>query len=200
MLVPGTKSAAMRLLAPAKLNLHLRVGPLRADGFHPLFSWMCTAALFDKLTLEPNRNSNRTNAVIDLQCDRADLPCDQRNLVVRVTSSWAEACRQNDRGSGIYPLRASLQKMIPIGAGLGGGSSDGAKALLAVNELWKTGATPGELAGFAAKFGSDLSFFLFGPSSVCRGRGEIVTPVSRPRPKWSVLCCRISRCRRRRFI
>ena len=186
-LVLRTNSATVRLLAPAKLNLHLRVGPPRADGFHPLLSWMCTAGLFDKLTLEPKKADTSHAALIDLTCDWADLPCDQRNLVVRVTSSWAETCRQQNAGREIRPLRARLQKNIPMGAGLGGGSSDGAKALLGANELWRTGGSRQQLAEFAAQFGSDLPFFFFGPNSVCRSRGEVVEPIARPTPRWAML-------------
>ena len=87
----------------------------------------------------------------------------------------------------IDPLKASLQKRIPAGAGLGGGSSDGATALSAVNDLWNTGAAAPSLASFAARFGSDLPFFFFGSSSVCKGRGEIVRPIARPAPRWAML-------------
>src|SRR5580765_1893271 len=174
------ESAAMRLLAPAKINLHLRVGPPRSDGFHPLLSWFCTIGLFDILTFETpsdlQSGHNSAGSPIELTCDRPDLPCDRRNLVVRVTEAWA-AESAKVAGSRIEPLNASLQKRIPAGGGLGGGSSDGATALLAVNHLWNTGAAPPVLASFAARFGSDLSFFFFGSSSVCKGRGEIVTPI-----------------------
>ncbi|HEX4796811.1 MAG TPA: 4-(cytidine 5'-diphospho)-2-C-methyl-D-erythritol kinase [Humisphaera sp.] len=184
------ESAAMRLLAPAKINLHLRVGPPRSDGFHPLLSWFCTIGLFDILTFETQSNLQSEHvserSPIELTCDRPDLPCDQRNLVVRVTEAWATECA-TDTGARIDPLKASLQKRIPAGAGLGGGSSDGATALLAVNHLWNTGAARPALASFAARFGSDLSFFFFGSSSVCKGRGEIVTPIARPTPRWAML-------------
>jgi 4-diphosphocytidyl-2-C-methyl-D-erythritol kinase len=80
-----------------------------------------------------------------------------------------------------------MQKVIPAGAGLGGGSSDGARALLGANRLWKTAATVDRLAGFAAQFGSDLPFFFHGPSSICTGRGEQVAPIPPPRPRWAVL-------------
>src|SRR5581483_8619857 len=75
----------------------------------------------------------------------------------------------------------------PAGAGLGGGSSDGAFTLMALNRLWKVGGAADVLSAFAARFGSDLSFFFHGPSSVCRGRGEIVSPVERPTARWAVL-------------
>jgi len=178
----------MHVLAPAKINLHLRVGAARADGFHPLMSWMCTVGLFDTLEFDYADNSGTTDSAghIRLSCDDPNLPTDERNLVVRVTSSWGRRVYEMKKMR-VRSLRASLAKKIPAGAGLGGGSSDGASALLAVNRLWETGASNVELAEFAGKFGSDLPFFFHGPSSICTGRGEIVRPIARPRPKWAML-------------
>lgn len=183
-----TNSAVMHVHAPAKINLHLRVGPARADGFHPLMSWMCTVGLFDTLEFDYAKNSGTTDPPdhIRLSCDDPNLPIDERNLVVRVTSSWGRRVYEMKKKR-VRPLRASLAKKIPAGAGLGGGSSDGASALLAVNLLWETGASDSELAEFAGQFGSDLPFFFHGPSSICTGRGEIVQPITRPKPKWVML-------------
>ena len=178
----------MHVLAPAKINLHLRVGPARADGFHPLMSWMCTVGLFDTLEFDYAQNTGTTDPPghIRLSCDDPNLPTDERNLVVRVTSSWGRRVYEMKKNR-VRPLRASLGKKIPAGAGLGGGSSDGASALRAVSVLWETGASDAELAEFAGHFGSDLPFFFHGPSSVCTGRGEIVQPIAPPKPKWVML-------------
>ena len=220
----------MRLLAPAKINLHLRVGPRRADGFHPLLSWMTTVGLFDSLILQQQaagdsfapgqgrdandpavgRAGSGVSAPVVLVCDQPSLPCDERNLVVRTALAWREETArfrssvppaQSDYGDAmgqqraraadglrlVGGLRATLQKRIPIGAGLGGGSSDAARTLIGLNRLWRTGRAADDLSAFAARFGSDLSFFFHGPSSVCRGRGEIVTPVPRPAARWAML-------------
>jgi 4-diphosphocytidyl-2-C-methyl-D-erythritol kinase len=84
--------------------------------------------------------------------------------------------------------RAVLQKRIPTGAGLGGGSSDGARMMQALSRLWAANLPPPQLAALAATIGSDLPFFFFGPSGVCRGRGEIVKPIPAPRrARWAVL-------------
>src|SRR4051812_22652898 len=91
-------STTMRLLCPAKINLHLRVGPRRDDGFHPLLSWMCTVGLFDTLILEAsgaapgsaNVPLNKPDGPISLNCDVPDLPCDARNLVVRIATAFAQ--------------------------------------------------------------------------------------------------------------
>src|SRR5581483_3495994 len=76
---------ALRLLAPAKINLHLRVGPRRDDGFHPLLSWMTTIGLFDTLTLSPPRDPS---AAVVLSCDDPALPCDSSNLVYKAVVAF----------------------------------------------------------------------------------------------------------------
>ena len=228
----------MRLLAPAKVNLHLRVGPPRADGFHPLLTWMCTVGLFDRLTIEARSPGAATDAranvgrdsgpdgpaapegstrsapwrgaageagAVTMTCDLPGLPCDADNLVVRVALAWQADLRQGvGRGVGsggavgaaratgeqfgrVERLGVTLGKEIPVGAGLGGGSSDAARALLALDRLSGTGRAADELSAFAARFGSDLSFFIYGGSAVCRGRGEQVVPIPRPAARWAVL-------------
>lgn len=220
----------MRLLAPAKINLHLRVGPRRADGFHPLLTWMTTVGLFDNLELEeegpteaPGLRGGRAEggneggardrespqaAPVALQCDLPGLPCDERNLVVRIALAFRDAVRSEGSApsapreedspgtsqpcaaagaSHVCWIRATLHKRIPVGAGLGGGSSDAARMLMGLNRLWNTGRAADDLSAFAARFGSDLPFFFHGPSSECRGRGEIVRPVAIPAPRWAVL-------------
>jgi len=89
------------------------------------------------------------------------------------------------------PIGITLAKRVPVGAGLGGGSSDAAAALLGLNRVWKAGWVAGRLSEFAARFGSDVPFFVaagFGaPSAACSGRGEIIRPIARPAPKWALL-------------
>ena len=177
---------------PAKVNLHLRVGPARADGFHPLLTWMCTVGLFDTLRMETaaggdDANRRGSGSAVTLECDDAALPVDGRNLVVRAI----EAVAAEHSNEAIEPIRAVLSKRIAAGAGLGGGSSDAATALRLANELWRRGREPmavKELSALAARLGSDIPFFLHGPSAVCTGRGEIVRPVAPPRQaRWAVL-------------
>lgn len=178
----------MRLLCPAKINLHLRVGPRRDDGFHPLVSWFCTTGLFDTLILERaaavgDAAPDDTRDIIALSCDDPAIPSDERNLVVKVAQAFAK----DAAAGGVWPVTAALRKRIPAGAGLGGGSSDGAAALAGLNALWNTGRAADYLSGFAARFGSDLSFFFHGPSSICSGRGEQVRPTPRPAAGWVLL-------------
>lgn len=167
----------MRLLAPAKINLHLRVAPPDGSGFHSLLSWMCTVSLFDTLSID---RADTTS--IHLTSDDPGLACDDSNLVIRAAKSTLNELAPGQRGLDIH-----LQKRIPSGGGLGGGSSDAARTLLGLNALWKLDWPIQRLARLSAALGSDVPFFLFGPSSLCTGRGQMVQPVSRPRPKWAVL-------------
>ncbi|HEY8666035.1 MAG TPA: 4-(cytidine 5'-diphospho)-2-C-methyl-D-erythritol kinase [Tepidisphaeraceae bacterium] len=164
----------MRVLAPAKINLHLRVGRRRGDGFHPLLSWMTTVGLFD--ILEFNRVQSPGFA---LACDRADLPCDDENLIVKAASALEAAAAAGGSGSPCG-VAAFLSKRIPVGAGLGGGSSDGAHALLALNQMWNLKLSVGELSELSARLGSDLPFFFHAPSAIVSGRGEHVRPTPAP--------------------
>ncbi len=182
----------MNLLAPAKINLHLRVGRRRDDGFHPLVSWMCTVGLFDNLTLEPVHidpisERGAGSRYVTLVCDAPDLAVDQTNLVVRTAAGFLEAARTTHEVPATAGFHATLVKRIPMGAGLGGGSSDGARALLGLNAYFRTDWPASKLSAFAARFGSDMPFFVHGPSSICRGRGEFVRPIASPAPQWAVL-------------
>ena len=201
----------MRVPAPAKINLHLRVGPPRRDdGFHPLLTWMVTAGLFDTLTFV--RHVPRGDIIVDgsptadvhhddtyarggtifaLSCSDPALPVDAAgNLVTRVATALADTLSRVGEGStarGATRARetgrvsAFLYKRIPPGAGLAGGSSDAAATLAALNRIWRLGQSRDQLAAFAARFGSDLSFFFAETgSAICTGRGEIVRPVAPP--------------------
>src|SRR5690242_14362911 len=126
----------MRLSAPAKINMCLRVGKPRADGFHPLVSWMVTVGLFDKLTVERSPGGG-----ITLSCDLPGLASDESNLIVKAAIKLADALAK--RGGAVagsqLGLSVVLEKHIPVGAGLGGGSSDGACVLQGLNRLWAAG-------------------------------------------------------------
>lgn len=177
----------MRLMAPAKINLHLRVGKPRADGFHPIVSWMCTIGLFDTLIVDRSPGGE-----IRLGCDQPELPCDSSNLVVKAAGVMAGTLAKGleaPEGAEMpeFGLSVRLLKRIPVGAGLGGGSSDGAYMLQALNVLWNARRSREQLAEMAAQLGSDLPFFLYGPSAVCRGRGELVQPLPSPLPRFAVV-------------
>ncbi|HEY1684931.1 MAG TPA: 4-(cytidine 5'-diphospho)-2-C-methyl-D-erythritol kinase [Tepidisphaeraceae bacterium] len=168
----------MHVLAPAKINLHLRVGPRRDDGFHPLMTWMCTIGLFDSLTFEISGAAPRE---FKLRCDRPELPCGADNLVCKAAAALAA------RGSEPLGVDCFLKKSIPSGAGLGGGSGDAARTLAALNQLCQLGFSLAELEKLAARIGSDVPFFLHEPSAICRGRGEEIEKVPAPRARWALL-------------
>ena len=190
----------MRVVAPAKINLHLRVGRVREDGFHPLLTWMCIVDLFDTLTLirrpwEQSRGVASGGPLshgdwFALSTDHPDLPLDRRNLVVDAAMALADTLSRDGEGPTGWRERVSafLNKRIPAGAGLGGGSSDAAATLLALAAMWKLDWSASKLAEFSTRLGSDVPFFFHGPSSICTGRGEIVRPTPPPaRAKFAVL-------------
>ncbi|NIA07146.1 MAG: 4-(cytidine 5'-diphospho)-2-C-methyl-D-erythritol kinase [Actinobacteria bacterium] len=167
----------VRVVAPAKINLTLWVGPRRSDGFHPVESIVATVSLVDRLTIRPSSGG------CELTCTNADLACDENNLVIRAAQALALLAKRKP------DLWMHLEKNIPIGAGLGGGSSDAAACLMAVNALWRLGYDNTRLAGVAAQLGSDVPLFLAGPLSLVRGRGEAVEPLGFDWPFWAVLLC-----------
>ena len=162
--------AELKVSAPAKINLHLEVLGLRPDGFHELAMVMQTIDLADTLVLQTT-----ADAAIRLSTNRADLPTDGSNLIVQA----AEMLRSR---SGFPELGAQIQleKRIPIGAGLAGGSSNGAAALVGLNALWGLGFSAPELGLMAAQLGSDMPFCLDGGTQLCFGRGEQLEPVDPP--------------------
>ena len=150
--------------APAKVNLYLRVVGKRPDGFHELATFMLPVPLFDTILARPA-------GIISLQCDDPSLPVDSGNLVFRAANLLA-ARHAPGRGAEI-----ELRKRIPHQAGLGGGSSDAAAALVCLNHLWGLDLGRSELAALALELGSDVPFFLGNGPAWCTGRGEIMTPV-----------------------
>ncbi len=180
----------MRVYSPAKINLHLRVGPKRSDGFHPLVSWMVAVGLFDTLDFTLD-----TAGRVDLSCPDPAVPVDDRNLIVQAARIMqVEATRILGGETSLSPLapgargvRIELSKVIPMGGGLGGGSSNAATTLKALNELWLLNLPQDRLSALAAGLGSDVPFFLNGPSSICTGRGEVITRVDSPAAHWVVL-------------
>src|SRR3954447_25217146 len=181
----------MQLLAPAKFNLYLRVGPLGADGyqgFHPLVSWMVTVGLFDTLTFD------RTEAEeLRFTCDDTSLPTDDRNIVVRAARALLERTTEEPAAEPLgsrfeQGVSVDLLKKIPHAAGLGGGSSDAAATLVGLNALLALKRTDAELLRIGAALGSDVPFFFAAPSAVCTGRGEVVRRTPPPgRARWAVL-------------
>jgi 4-diphosphocytidyl-2-C-methyl-D-erythritol kinase len=153
--------------APAKLNLHLSVGPLREDGYHDLTTVFHAVGLFDELTV---RDADALSLVV--QGDTADgVPTDGTNLAVRAVQLLADEAGRDPCASLL------LHKGIPVAGGCAGGSADAAAALVACDVLWGLGLSRDELMVLGAKLGSDVPFALHGGTALGTGRGEQLTPV-----------------------
>src|SRR5262245_55316153 len=156
----------MLFLAPAKINLSLRVLRRRDDGFHDIDSLLVPISVFDQLDVDL-----RDDGGLHFTCDDPTVPADDTNLVVRAARLFCTEV-------GLEPhLRIHLEKHIPHGAGLGGGSSDAAQTLLALNQLFRTELPLETLVSLAADLGSDVPFFIHGAAVRATGRGEQITPV-----------------------
>jgi len=160
--------ADVTVRAPAKINLHLEVLGLRPDGYHELAMVMQSIDLADTLVLR-----STADATIRLRSDSPELPADGTNLIVRAAELLRARVGLPELGVDI-----TLQKRIPIGAGLAGGSSDGAAALVGLDALWGLSLGSARLHGLAAELGSDMPFCLEGGTQLCFGRGERLEPVA----------------------
>lgn len=162
---------------PAKINLHLAVGPLRSDGYHDLSTVFHAVSLFDEVTVaateHPGVEAHGEGA--------AEVPTDDRNLAWRAVELVAShAGRAAD-------VRVVLRKGIPVAGGMAGGSADAAGALVGLSALWKLDLSRDELSKMAAQLGSDVAFALHGGTALGTGRGETVVPVLSRHPQhWVV--------------
>ena len=163
----------IKYLAPAKINLVLEVLGERSDGYHEIRSLVQTVSLCDSLEFE-------LADAISLKCNEPSLQSSD-NLVIRA----AELLR-NLRGCQ-KGARIKLEKRIPWGVGLGGGSSDASATLMALNKLWTLNMTNADLVGIAARLGSDVPLFLHRGTTMVEGRGEKVTPLDAISTLWFVL-------------
>lgn len=168
----------------AKLNLTLDILGRRDDGFHNVMTVMQTIDLSDRLLFATRDGSADSADALQLQCGRSSLQS-EANLVMRAARLMQDAlCK---RGRFAPALTIELRKRIPVAAGLGGGSSDAARTLSALNEIWQVGLSSSELEQLAATLGSDVPFFLYGGTMLAEGRGEVLTPLPSPPPLWVVL-------------
>ena len=166
----------MQVLAPAKINLSLKILGRRNDGFHEIDTLIAPISLYDEIRID----KGRLGKGIEFRCDNPSVPQGGDNLAVRAAKAFFEAAKIDPAVS------IELKKKIPHGAGLGGGSSDAASVLLALNKLFDVKLSREALAEMAAPIGSDVPFFIFQSAARCEGRGEIVTPVKLQR-QFSIL-------------
>jgi 4-diphosphocytidyl-2-C-methyl-D-erythritol kinase len=159
----------MKLLAPAKVNLHLRILGRRPDDFHDIETIIVPISLADEISVETSRGEGVT-----LSCEDLEVPADRSNLAAAAAYEFQEATGLR------FAVKIAIEKLIPIGAGLGGGSSDAGAVLLALDELLGTQLGIGGLEKVAARVGSDVAFFIRRQPAICRGRGEIIEPLDIP--------------------
>ncbi len=160
-----------QLQSAAKVNLSLDILGQRADGYHELASIVHTVGIWDEIELELNRNG-----AISFSCNRPELAGDD-NLCVRAVGKWNEATGD------AFGAKIHLEKRIPTGAGLGGGSGNAAAMLLALNQAAKTPLSEQKLSEVAAKLGADVPLFLRGGATLMEGIGDRLTPLS-PLSGW----------------
>ena len=168
--MPNTDDA-IKLRAPAKINLSFRILGRRTDGYHEIDTLMAPVSVFDEITITKMPGSGD----IQLICDDPTLPTDSDNLAFHAARIFLQ---QEKIASDV---RIELVKKIPHGAGLGGGSSDAASVFLGLDELFQTGLSERQLAELAAQIGSDVPFFIYESAAQCCGRGEIVRPNELPK-------------------
>ena len=165
----------MQVLAPAKINLSLKILGRRNDDFHELDTLIAPISLYDEIGIE-----KRPEKGIKFRCDDPSVPQGDDNLVIRAAETFFETTKVEPAAS------IELKKRIPHGAGLGGGSSDAASVMLALNDLFETKLSREALVKMAEAIGSDVFFFLVQSVAVCKGRGEMVMPVKSQR-QFSIL-------------
>lgn len=163
----------MKIHAPAKINLSLRVVGVRPDGYHELRTIFQSIALHDTLTIR------RRPGPFALSCDDPTCPVDERNLVWRAAEQVWHAAR---RKGPPRDVEIALVKRIPTQAGLGGGSSDAAAALRALAALWGVSVT--RWRDLAASLGADVPYFLEGGTALGLDRGDLLLPLAEPPAAW----------------
>jgi 4-diphosphocytidyl-2-C-methyl-D-erythritol kinase len=167
-------SGPVRVRVPAKINLYLGVGPLRADGYHELTTVYQAVSLYDEVTA---RRGDQLTLTMEGE-GAGTLALDSTNLVLRAAQALAAH-------TGVPAhARLHLRKQIPLAAGLAGGSADAAATLVACDALWGTGLGRDELAQIAATVGSDVPFLVLGGTALGTGRGETVSPVLARPSSW----------------
>lgn len=171
-------SDGVRVRAAGKINLALRVGGRRPDGYHPLATVFQAVSVFDEVTVRADVPGEFPVAVAGEQAGL--VPTDGRNLVVKAARLLAEEFGDPSRGASI-----AIKKSIPVTGGMAGGSADCAATLLALSVLWDLDVSPEELAALGRRLGADVPFALMGQTALGKGRGDDLVPVlSRGAHHW----------------
>ncbi len=164
--------------APGKINLALRVGPRRADGYHDLLTCFQAVDIWETVALSP---ADEFSIAVSGDVNLGEIPLDGNNLAMKAVAAVARATGRTDA------VAILIDKKVPVGGGMGGGSADAAATLIAINELWHTGLSQVELLTIAAELGSDVPFLLEGGTAIGRGRGEILEPIKSLALSWVIV-------------
>ncbi len=175
----NSNGGEMTFQAFAKINIGLRVLGKRPDGFHNIETLFQQISLYDELDIDA-----ATDGRIHIECSDKACPADETNLAYR-----AAALLRENTGDPKLGCRLKISKRIPMGGGLGGGSSNAATTLTALNKIWRCGFSGAEIAEMGAALGSDVAFFLLGGLALGAGRGEILQPIKITIPYYGVLIC-----------
>ena len=165
----------MKFLSPAKLNLNLRVISKRFDGYHNLETTFQLIDLFDEITFK------KSNESFSISCDGLKIE-PENNLIFKSFNAIKKYC-EIDEG-----IRIHLKKNIPVGAGLGGGSSNAATTLIALNKIWGLDLSREELAKIGKPIGADIPIFIYGKNAIAEGIGDVFLDVELKKNKFLLIC------------
>ena len=165
----------MKFLSPAKLNLNLRVISKRNDGYHNLETTFQLINLFDEISFEESQKS------VCISCDDLDIEL-ENNLIFKSLNAITKHCNL-DKGIQIH-----LKKIIPTGAGLGGGSSNAATTLIALNKIWDLNLSTEELVNIGKGLGADVPIFIYGKNAVATGIGDVLSDIELKKNKYFLIC------------
>ncbi|GFE71238.1 4-(cytidine 5'-diphospho)-2-C-methyl-D-erythritol kinase [Chroococcus sp. FPU101] len=168
------------LLAPAKINLYLEIIGDRPDGFHELVMILQSISLCDRIKLHPNGREQ-----FRIFCQHEQVPSDQTNLAYKAAQLMRQQFPQHFANYGGVDI--TIEKNIPVAAGLAGGSANAAAVLVGIDLIWKLGLTHHELQTLAAQLGSDVPFCLSGGTAIATGRGEKLGSIQPLENFWLVL-------------
>ena len=171
----------MKIRAPAKVNLGLRVVGKRSDGYHLLDTIMVAVTLFDEVTIKKRKAGNTAGTQLRVTCDHPQVPVGEKNLAYQAASLLL-------REAGVAePVDIHIRKRIPVGAGLGGGSTDAAATLVGLNRLFNLRSSTSRLEKLASRLGADVPFFIRARPARARGIGDRLTPLKNVPPWWIVI-------------
>jgi 4-diphosphocytidyl-2-C-methyl-D-erythritol kinase len=169
----------VKIRAPAKINLRLRVVGRRSDGYHLIDSIMVAVTLFDEVEIKKRKTKNSAVKAAQLRvtCDHPQVPAGEKNLVYQAASLLLRETAV------VEPVDIHIRKRIPLGAGLGGGSTDAAATLVGLNRLFRLRFSPSQLEKIASRLGADVPFFITARPARARGIGDRLTPLKNV-PRW----------------